>query len=171
LVDAGISGGATGAEAATLYVMCGGDVLTIDEARPVIDTYARHVVRFGDVGAGMAAKLARNLMHYCVWVSAHEGMAVAEAAGLDLRAFEHLVRESFVPDLIGAQLAKDTTAPFDPESDPTRAEWVRKTVELGWKDLDDAFALADEVGVETPMGRIARRAYGASLNLPLAPRD
>src|SRR5690606_17817657 len=121
-----------------LYVMCGGDPETIDDARPVIDCYARHVVRFGEVGAGMAAKLARNFLHYQVWVAAYEGMALAESAGLDLRAFEHLCIESGVPKSVELQLARPTTATIDPSSDPDRAEWARKTITLGWKDLDDA---------------------------------
>jgi 3-hydroxyisobutyrate dehydrogenase len=167
LVDAGISGGKAGAEAGTLYVMCGGDQADIDAARPIIETYARHVVRFGDQGAGMAAKLARNLMHYSVWVATYEGMALAEAAGLDLRAFEHLVRESGVADLIGLQIAKSTTAPLDPDADPAQLAWIDKTVTLGWKDLDDAFALAAEVGAPVPMAEAARRRYAASMNYPV----
>jgi 3-hydroxyisobutyrate dehydrogenase len=166
-VDAGISGGSAGAQAGTLYVMCGGDAGAIEAARPVIETYAGHLVRFGDTGAGMAAKLARNLVHYSVWVSVHDGMALAEAAGLDLRAFEHLVRESGVPELVRLQLAKDTTAPIDVAADPERAAWLRKTVELGWKDLDDAFELADEVGVPVDVAVVARRRYGASMNYPV----
>jgi 3-hydroxyisobutyrate dehydrogenase len=151
--------------------MCGGDPEAIDDARPVIDTYARHVVRFGEVGAGMAAKLARNLMHYQVWVAAFEGMALAEAAGLDLRAFEHLCRESGVPKLIELQLAKTTTHPIDPAVDPDRAAWARKTITLGWKDLDDAIALAREAERSDVIdaATAARRRYGLSMGLDIAP--
>jgi 3-hydroxyisobutyrate dehydrogenase-like beta-hydroxyacid dehydrogenase len=166
-VDAGISGGAAGAQAGTLYVMCGGDADAIEVARPVLESYARHIVRFGGTGAGMAAKLARNLVHYSVWVAVHEGMALAEAAGLDLRDFEHLVNESGVPDLVRLQLAKDTAAPIDAGEDAARLAWLRKTVELGWKDLDDAFELANEVGVAVDMAAVARRHYGASMNYPV----
>jgi|EndMetStandDraft_8_1072994.scaffolds.fasta_scaffold132155_2 3-hydroxyisobutyrate dehydrogenase-like beta-hydroxyacid dehydrogenase len=168
-VDAGISGGRQGAEEGTLYVMCGGDPADIEAARPVIDTFARHVVRFGPRGAGMAAKLARNLMHYQVWVATHDAMALAEAAGLDMRAFEHLVRESKVADLIGHQLARDTTAPVEAASDPARAAWIEKMVRLGWKDLEDAFALAEEVGTDVTMGVIARHRFGPAMNLELYP--
>ena len=170
-VDAGISGGATGANEGTLYVMCGGDPDAIDAARPVIDAYARHVVRFGESGAGMAAKLARNLMHYQVWVAAFESMALAEAAGLDLRAFEHLCRESGVPKLIELQLARATTVPIDPDADPDQAAWAHKTITLGWKDLDDAIALAREVDrpdvIDAAVG--ARERYGPSMGLDVAP--
>ena len=170
-VDAGISGGAAGAIEGTLYVMCGGDPEAIDDARPVIDTYARHVVRFGETGAGMAAKLARNFMHYQVWVAAFEGMALAESAGIDLRAFEHLCRESGVPKLIELQLAKSTTAPIDAGDDPDRAAWALKTITLGWKDLDDAIALARDVDradvIDAALA--ARQRYGLSMGLDVAP--
>jgi 3-hydroxyisobutyrate dehydrogenase-like beta-hydroxyacid dehydrogenase len=170
-VDAGISGGAHGATDGTLYVMCGGDPDTIDEARPVIDTYARHVVRFGEVGAGMAAKLARNFLHYQVWVAAYEGMALAEAAGLDLRAFEHLCLESGVPKLIELQLAKPTSASLDPGQDRERAAWAHKTIALGWKDLDDAIELAREVDRSEAIDAAvsAKWRYGPSMGLDVRP--
>jgi 3-hydroxyisobutyrate dehydrogenase-like beta-hydroxyacid dehydrogenase len=114
----------------------------------------------------MAAKLARNLTHYAVWVATHEGLALAERSGLDLRAFEHLVRESGVASLIDMQIAKDTTEPIDVTADPDHAAWLRKTVELGWKDLDDAFELAKEVGADVSMAEVARRKYAASMNFP-----
>jgi 3-hydroxyisobutyrate dehydrogenase-like beta-hydroxyacid dehydrogenase len=170
-VDAGISGGPTGATAGTLYVMCGGDPDAVDDARHVIETYAAHVVRFGEVGAGMAAKLARNFMHYQVWVAAYEGMALAESAGLDLRAFEHLCRESGIAKLIDLQLAKTTTHPLDPDADPERAAWTRKTITLGWKDLHDVIALARDVGRDSAVDAAAAagRRYGPSMGLPIAP--
>jgi hypothetical protein len=65
------------------------------------------------------------------------------------------------------QLAKETTAPIDPDDDPQRLAWLRKTVELGRKDLDDAVELADEVGVQVDMATVARRRYGASMNYPV----
>jgi hypothetical protein len=60
---------------------------------------------------------------------------------------------------------KTTTAAVDPDDDPARTAWIAKTVELGWKDLDDAFALAAEVGADTSMAEVARRRYGPSMNL------
>lgn len=172
-VDAGITGGTTGAEAGTLYTMCGGDPDAIDDARPVLDAYSRHVVRFGEIGAGMAAKLARNAMQYQVWVGVHEAMALAEAAGLDLRQFEHLCRESGIAELMAVQLARPTTRPVDPDADPERTRWLRHIVDLGWKDLHDAIELGTEVGLDDglDMLRVARRRYGAAMNLPLLPPD
>ena len=93
-IDAGVSRGG-GRNTDQLYAMCGGNQSTIDAVLPVLSVYCAEVVRFGDTGAGMTAKLVRNAMRYGVWAVQYEGMALAEAAGLDLRAMAHLYRSTF----------------------------------------------------------------------------
>jgi 3-hydroxyisobutyrate dehydrogenase len=157
-VDVAIGAG-VGRETGEMFAMCGGDPDTIERVRPVVSCYAKHIVRFGDLGAGMAAKLARNLIQYSMWAVIHEGMELAMAAGIDREAFAHLFRESGVTashDMILDQ----------PERDPVQLE---KTVRLAWKDLDDAFALAGEHAVATPLGREAQRKVGPSVGSPLVP--
>jgi 3-hydroxyisobutyrate dehydrogenase-like beta-hydroxyacid dehydrogenase len=108
-----------------------------------------------------------------VWVGVHEAMAMAEAAGLDLRQFEHLCRESGIAELISVQLARPSTRPVDTDADPERAAWLRHIVDLGWKDLHDALELGAELGLGDglTMMRVARRRYGASMNLAVLPPD
>ena len=65
-VDAGLSRGA-GRQIGQLYAMCGGDAATIDAIRPVLDVYCSAVVRFGEIGSGMRAKLIRNALRYALW--------------------------------------------------------------------------------------------------------
>jgi 3-hydroxyisobutyrate dehydrogenase-like beta-hydroxyacid dehydrogenase len=169
--DAGISGGEPGSKAGTLYLICGGDQATIDGARPVLDCFAKHVVRFGDLGAGMAAKLARNMMQYAMWVSAHEAVALAEAAGIDVGAFAHLIRETDVGNTAEFVFSRGTAKPIDVAAEPERARAAEATMGLGFKDLKDAFLLAREVGVEVPMARTARPLYGFAMGLAATPDD
>ncbi len=168
-VDAGISGGAHGAAAGTLYLMCGGDQGVIDAARPVLDCYADHVVRFGDLGAGMAAKLARNMAFYAVWTAVHESQALAEAAGLDLAAFRHLCATTDVTDAVGYVLARPTAGPIDQDAEPDRAAAARHTIGLGWKDLAGALDLARELDVDVPLAAATRRTWGPATGLPVEP--
>jgi 3-hydroxyisobutyrate dehydrogenase-like beta-hydroxyacid dehydrogenase len=168
-VDAGISGGTQGAAAGTLYLMCGGEPAAIDAARPVLDCYADHVVRFGEVGAGMAAKLARNLAFYSVWTALHEAQVLAEAAGLDLAAFHHLCATTDLPDAIEYVLARPTAGLIDQAAEPDRAAAARHTVGLGWKDLAGALALADELDVDLPVAAVVRRTWGPATGLPVEP--
>jgi 3-hydroxyisobutyrate dehydrogenase-like beta-hydroxyacid dehydrogenase len=169
VLDVPVSGSTVGAEAGTLVLMAGGDPAAIDAVRPLLDCYAGEVLRFGDVGAGMAAKLVRNMLQYVLFGATHEAMAVAEAAGLDLRAVAHLVRATKVSAFAEMVLDRATTQPFDPLADPEHTAWVESMVHLGWKDLADAFHLADEVGVPVPVARTAPRAYGLAMGRPLDP--
>jgi 3-hydroxyisobutyrate dehydrogenase-like beta-hydroxyacid dehydrogenase len=170
-IDAGISGGEPGSLAGTLYLICGGDQATIDDAKPVLECFAGHVVRFGDTGAGMAAKLARNMMQYTMWVAAHEAIALAEAAGIDFAAFAHLIRETDVKSTAEFVFSRGTTALIDAAANPEAAAIVKPTIGLGFKDLEDAFHLADEVGAEVVLARDARARFGYAMGLPITPDD
>jgi 3-hydroxyisobutyrate dehydrogenase-like beta-hydroxyacid dehydrogenase len=170
-IDVGISGGEPGAQAGTLYLICGGDQATIDDAKPVLQCFGNHIVRFGDIGAGMAAKLARNMMQYATWVATFEGVALAEAAGIDVGAFAHLIRETDVKDTAEFVFGRGTSRLIDFDRTPEIANAARPTVGLGFKDLKDAFLLADEVGADVPVARAARPRFGRAMGLDLHPDD
>jgi 3-hydroxyisobutyrate dehydrogenase-like beta-hydroxyacid dehydrogenase len=164
-IDAGISGAYMGAESGTLYVMCGGDRATINEARPVLDCYSAHVVRFGGTGAGMAAKLARNLAQYAATVAVYEGMLLAERSGIDLATFADMCRKTRVLVAIDPQFDKATVAPAVRGADPATEAMRRNYANLARKDLHDALALAREVGVELPLANSAHRTVPASMQI------
>ncbi|HWU00917.1 MAG TPA: NAD(P)-dependent oxidoreductase, partial [Terriglobales bacterium] len=56
-VDAPVSGGVTGAQAATLTFMCGGQPAALDAAEPILGLMGKKVVRCGSAGSGQAAKI------------------------------------------------------------------------------------------------------------------
>jgi len=167
-VDAGVSRGG-GRTTDRLYAMCGGNQATIDAVLPVLSVYCAEVVRFGDTGAGMSAKLVRNAMRYGVWAVQYEGMALAEAAGLDLGAMAHLYRSTFgTTSDDEAVLARATMVPVTPGDPNADADFVARmsaAITLGWKDLDDAYELADEFAFDVPMARAARPLYGLALGV------
>jgi 3-hydroxyisobutyrate dehydrogenase-like beta-hydroxyacid dehydrogenase len=170
-IDAGISGGESGSQAGTLYLICGGDQATIDDAKPVLQCFAGHVVRFGDVGAGMAAKLARNMMQYATWVATYEAVGLAQAAGIDFDAFAHLVRETDVKNTAEFVLGRGTGTLLDPDRDAEAVRGATATIGLGFKDLKDAFLLADEVGADVALARAARPRFGRAMGVDLTPDD
>jgi 3-hydroxyisobutyrate dehydrogenase len=82
-LDAPVSGGVVGAVNGTLTVMVGGDAALLDRVRPVLAPFAGKVVHCGAVGAGHALKAVNNaLLALHVWSTA-EGLATAQAAGVD----------------------------------------------------------------------------------------
>ncbi|MCL1140422.1 NAD(P)-dependent oxidoreductase [Shewanella pneumatophori] len=82
-MDAPVSGGQAGAENGVLTVMAGGDQVTFDRAKPVIDAYARCVELLGEVGAGQLTKMVNQICIAGVVQGLSEGLHFARSAGLD----------------------------------------------------------------------------------------
>lgn len=83
-IDAPVSGGQAGAENGVLTVMCGGDQVTYDKAKPVIDSYARMVGLMGPVGAGQLTKMINQICIAGLVQGLSEGIAFGQRAGLDI---------------------------------------------------------------------------------------
>ena len=82
-LDAPVSGGTSGAEAATLTVMVGGDAADFARVRDVLDAFGEKLVHCGPVGAGHALKSVNNaLLAIHIWSTA-EGLAALKKAGVD----------------------------------------------------------------------------------------
>ncbi|CAN9254560.1 unnamed protein product [Alternaria alternata] len=64
LVDAPVSGGVIGAEKGTLAIMVGGSKSSFDRAVPVLESMSRKVTYCGDLGAGLAAKIANKYVEF-----------------------------------------------------------------------------------------------------------
>ncbi|WP_421876102.1 NAD(P)-dependent oxidoreductase [Pacificispira sp.] len=92
-LDAPVSGGQAGAENGKLTVMVGGEQEVFDRIAPVFDAFARKVTRIGDVGAGQTAKMVNQLCIAGVVQGLSEGMALAQAAELDIAAVMETIAE------------------------------------------------------------------------------
>jgi 3-hydroxyisobutyrate dehydrogenase len=165
VLDAPVSGGAAGARAGRLALMCGGTDQAFGAARPVLDLLGDLVVHFGPIGAGTRAKLARNLLHFVAFTAATEASRLAEAAGVDLQALGQIVRHTdAVTGGPGAIMVRDTAAPYGREDpwfgifDPVRI--------LAEKDLSFAIELAEELDVDVPLARLALTRFASGLGLP-----
>ena len=168
LLDAGVSDGSEAARNG-LVVMVGGPDEAVARALPVLEGFGKKVVHCGPLGAGMAAKLARNALTYTGWAAAREAATIAKAGGVPL-------------DRLFAVLEAGVGGSNDPIS------WLRRAVEgqpvtpehadfidaLAQKDLAAAQELAGEADVEVPLANVARprmrRVFGGELGEPL-PED
>ncbi|GGU40300.1 NAD(P)-dependent oxidoreductase [Nocardioides albus] len=165
VLDAPVSGGPMGAADGTLAILVGGTPEAYAAASPVLAAMGSKVVHSGPIGAGTRFKLARNLLHFASFTAATEAQRLAEAAGLDLVALGDVVRHT---DAItggpGAIMHRDTTAPIE-ETDFWYGVFGH-VVALGEKDLGFAIALAEELGVEVPLARLALDRLAPGLGLP-----
>lgn len=164
VVDAPVSGGFMGAHEGSLAVLAGGSDGALERARPVFECWASLVVRFGDVGAGTRAKVARNLVTFVSYTAAAEAQRLAEAAGLDLTALANVVRHS---DKItggpGSIMVRTTTAPMS--TDDNLYAIFNNTRDLGEKDLQLALDLGRELAVDLPFTALALERFGKGLGL------
>ncbi|WP_435747493.1 NAD(P)-dependent oxidoreductase [Nocardioides sp. SYSU DS0663] len=164
VLDAPVSGGPMGAAEGTLAILVGGDDAAFATARPALEVMGAKVVHAGPIGAGTQLKLARNLMHFVAFTAATEAQRLAGAAGLDLKALGDVVRHT---DALtggpGAIMHRETTAPIAPDD-----FWYGvfgHVADLGEKDLGFALQLADELGVDVPLARLAERDLRKGLGL------
>ncbi|MCY4382058.1 MAG: NAD(P)-dependent oxidoreductase [Nitrospinae bacterium] len=81
-LDAGMSGGATGAAAGTLTLMIGGDEKAYRRTKRFLTPIADDLFYLGESGAGHAMKLIHNMVCHSIFMATCEGGKLAEKVGL-----------------------------------------------------------------------------------------
>lgn len=137
-LDAPVSGGTRGAEAATLAIMAGGPAATLADVRPVLDLMGR-VTRVGDVGAGQVAKLANQAIVGATIAAVAEATLLLEHNGVDATAVREALRGGFADSTIlqlhGRRMSERDFVPGG-------------LARLQLKDLDNALAVVP--GLDMP---------------------
>ncbi|MFJ3597120.1 MULTISPECIES: 3-hydroxyisobutyrate dehydrogenase [unclassified Streptomyces] len=85
-LDAPVSGGVVGAEAATLTFMAGGGEAEFTEAEPVLAAMGKRAVHCGGAGAGQAAKICNNMILGISMIAVSEAFVLGESLGLSHQA-------------------------------------------------------------------------------------
>jgi 3-hydroxyisobutyrate dehydrogenase-like beta-hydroxyacid dehydrogenase len=165
VLDAPISGGVKGARNATLCVMVGGPTRAFERARPVFDAVGDLVLHLGDLGAGLTAKLARNLVGYVTMLAAQEGRQLAAAAGTDLGQLHEILEHTgalspMMRDLLSV-----------PGGDTVYADDVAPLVALAAKDLQVTLAFAEQLGVDLPATALTLDRVAFSFGVPAQEDD
>jgi 3-hydroxyisobutyrate dehydrogenase-like beta-hydroxyacid dehydrogenase len=155
VVDCGVSGGTQGAADGQLVCMVGGTEDEVDGVRPLLNVFSRLVLHMGPPGAGLSAKLARNVVQYGSWLAAQEAQELAEAAGVDLLKLGEAIRAS--DEVIGGSarlILRPTAEPWPVDTDPNLLAFLREKAQMAHKDLDAARALGDELGLSMPLAAL-----------------
>lgn len=156
MLDAPVSGGTVGAEAATIAIMVGGDKKVFDDALPVLQSFSANVIHMGELGTGTVAKLVNNMMAFCNAAAAAEGLMLGVTAGLDPKKLIQVISSSSGNSHSFKSFSERALkGEFTPPS---------FALNLAHKDLHLAMELADELDVPLPLGsathnlqRMARR--------------
>lgn len=113
-IDAPVSGGTKGAEAATLAIMAGAKPAQFEAVRPVLQAMGRPV-RVGPVGAGQLAKLANQAIVAVTIAAVAEATLLLERGGADPAAVRDALKGGFADSTIlqqhGARMSNRDFAP------------------------------------------------------------
>jgi 3-hydroxyisobutyrate dehydrogenase len=83
MLEAPVSGGPSGAKAATLAIMVGGSREAYDRVLPVLEVIGQNITYVGDHGSALTIKLCNNLIIGAIMAAASEAFAMAAKAGID----------------------------------------------------------------------------------------
>ena len=158
-LDAPVSGGVMGAEAATLTFMVGGPEAAFRAAEPMLRQMGRAAIHCGGAGAGQAAKACNNMILAATMIVTSEAFVLAEKLGLSHQALFEVMSKSS-----GQSWSLTTYCPVPgpvPASPANRDYAPGFAAALMVKDLGLAQQAAAETGAATPMGAQALALYRA----------
>jgi len=160
-IDSPVTGLPDMAAAGELTLLIGAGPEDLARARPVLDVISRQTIHFGAVGAGTVYKLMINMQGAIQIASIAEGMALAERAGLNLRAVAQTIA---IGQAASPQVVRTAHRIVEGDHD----ENVLFTPQLRLKDVDYALRLARKLHIGTPLGATARAAYARLCELGYA---
>jgi 3-hydroxyisobutyrate dehydrogenase len=156
-LDAPVSGGVGGAEAATLTFMCGGARDAFDRAKPILEAMGKRIVHCGEAGAGQAAKICNNMILAISMIGVCEGFVLAEKLGLSHQAlFDVASTSSGQCWAITSYCPVPGPVPAAPSNNGYKAGFASA---LMLKDLKLAQEAASVAGATTPLGAAAAQIY------------
>lgn len=157
MVDAPVSGGVAGAQAATLTFMVGGTESAFARAEPVLKAMGKAIVHAGPAGNGQAAKICNNMMLGIQMVSVAEAFALAEKLGLAAaKLFEISAKASGQCWSLTSYCPEPGLVPTAPSNRNFQPGF---TAAMMLKDLRLAQEAASAAGAATPLGAAAAALY------------
>jgi 3-hydroxyisobutyrate dehydrogenase len=157
MLDAPVSGGPHGAEAATLAFMVGGPAQGVAAVTPILKAMGRAILHVGESGAGSVAKLCNNMVAAVVMASTAEALALGAAQGLDPARLSEVMAASS-----GGSFVVSRWNPWPgvtPEAPASRGYRDGFQIALMLKDLGLAVESARRLGAPTPFGALAQSLY------------
>jgi 3-hydroxyisobutyrate dehydrogenase len=147
-LGAPISGSVTGAEAATLSVMVGGDKATYEFVLPYLEAIGKNIFHVGeDHGLGTIVKLINNLMAGIHTQAVAEALSIADSAGLD---------HNILYEIINVSSGQSTVYTRNYKNFISQDEYYKGsfTMALLLKDIKLANQVSKSFGGKLPLGEM-----------------
>jgi len=150
-LDAPVSGGPAGAEAASLSIMVGGVEADFTRSRPLLESMGRAIYHMGPVGAGVSTKLCNNMITGTLHVLICEAMVFGMRSGIPPERLYEVLRNSTARSTTLERVVPNHVLPrdFTPGS----------ALDMIIKDLDCARDAARSVGMDLRLPVLARACF------------
>jgi 3-hydroxyisobutyrate dehydrogenase len=157
MLDAPVSGGVAGAEAATLTFMCGGDQAVFRQALPLLQGMGKNIVHCGGAGFGQVTKICNNMVAGTIALSVAEAFVMGEKLGVSRETlYDVLSTSSASSFILNKMCPMPGPVPTSASSNGFRPGF---TANLMLKDLRLSQAAAQMAGTATPLGAAATAAF------------
>jgi 3-hydroxyisobutyrate dehydrogenase len=169
MLDAPVSGGVGGAQAATLTFMVGGEAAVFVRAQPILAAMGRTIVHAGPAGNGQAAKICNNMILGVSMIAVCEAFSLAERLGLEAQTLFDIAAKSS-----GQCWALTSYCPVPgpvPSSPANRDYAAGFTAAMMLKDLRLAQQAAGMTAAPTPLGAAAANLYQLLVDDGAGPLD
>lgn len=157
MVDAPVSGGVGGAEAATLTFMVGGTKGAFQKAEKILKPMAGKIFHCGGAGNGEAVKICNNMLLAISMIGTSEAFALGRRLGLDDQVLFDVTSTSS-----GRCWSLDTYCPVPgpvPGSPANRDYQPGFAADMMLKDLRLAKTAAEATEASTPLGALSEALY------------
>ena len=148
-LDAPVSGGPSGAEAAKLAIMVGGEPADWERGRPLLEALGRPTL-IGGPGAGQVGKLGNQIIVALAIGAVAEALLLAGEGGADAAALRQAMTgglaDSLVLQIHGQRMLDRTWLPGGPCA-------------MHLKDMDNVLAEAKGLGLTLPLAERARELF------------
>ncbi len=161
-LEAPVSGGVTGARAATLAIMTGGDAATLEHVRAMLKCIGPNIHHIGPTGAANTLKAINNMMSNVNACAMMEGLVLGLKAGLDLQTMTDVIKQS--------SGNSNALARVDRAILPRNFEPGFK-IALMNKDLETFNTIAKELHVPVGFSNLAQRYQQMALAAGLGEKD
>ena len=149
-VDAPVSGGDVGAKNATLSIMIGGDLSTVDSLMPMFEAMGKRILYQGGPGAGQHTKMCNQIVIAGSMIGVCESLVYGHKAGLSLETMLDCIRGG-----AAACWALDNLAPRVLKRDFAPGFFVEHFI----KDMGIALAEADRMNLALPGLALVHQLY------------
>ncbi len=152
-----------------VFAMIGGEADAVARVRPVVEAFATDLEHVGPLGAGMATKIANNMVTWVQIVVGTQAVSLASSHGVPYEKLRTVMTANGnLTPTMRAMLDGRAASPSEPH--PARDAFMASQAGIGEKDLQLAIDTGAETGLDMVLAQAASGAVRDAMTQPIRAR-